>query len=171
MAMGKARTVTLSLVSYLRSRLDAEGWSNVTIVEAFPEDTKIVTPEAQTGADDEVVIPAMSIYPTSIAPDVPFEIGGATIRVEIPFSIYIYSRTNGQRLDLSEFVKSQLERHRIAWYDYSATGWPPDGTPEQLGMIDIDDVTAQFVDTLGGNEAIRYGTITSFRAVVLSNAA
>jgi hypothetical protein len=90
---GKARNVELSTVYYLETQIDGS-WDNVSVVKTRPDATK-----------DALPVVAISLFDES--PN-RFEIGSTTLWEEFFIKVEIFARSDGQRLDLAEFVKNQL---------------------------------------------------------------
>ena len=100
---GKARNVELSTVYYLETQIDSN-WSGVSVVKTKPDATK-----------DSLPVVAISLFDES---PVRYEIGSTTLWEKFFIKVEIFARSDGQRLDLAEFVKNQLNTN-WTYYEHS----------------------------------------------------
>jgi hypothetical protein len=104
---GKARNVELSTVYYLETQIDAN-WDSVSVVKTKPDATK-----------DALPVVAISLFDES--PD-RFEIGSTTLWETFSIKVEIFARSDGQRLDLAEFIKNQLNTSWVYYEHAHASG-------------------------------------------------
>jgi len=164
--MGTNRLVLLSMVKYLQAELTNSGWSSVTFVKEYPDDDKKVVLSG-TGSADEVVIPAVSIYQGGSNLGSAIGIGNTVYKHMNNWTIFLYARSDGQEIDLRDFITKRLRWGNPSLYDFSASGYPGTGSEESLGSITIDNVSSRPVYLRWHqNAALRYGGAISFSTEV-----
>ena len=104
---GKARNVELSTVYYLETQIDGS-WSGVSVVKTRPDATK-----------DSLPVVAVSLFDE--APN-RYEIGSTSLWEEYSIKVEIFARSDGQRLDLAEFIKTQLNSNWTYYTHSNASG-------------------------------------------------
>jgi len=161
--MESERNLYLSVVTFIQDQLTDEGWTDVTVVDRFPVDDKIVMPDDSTGDADEVVLPAISIEEGVGMPEDRVQLGGTQLWTDRIFHIFIYAQSRGQEIDLRSFLKNTLHDYDATLYDYTSSGWPSDAATE-TGDIFIERITNQPTDTFSENAALRNSGMITFTA-------
>lgn len=160
--MGTERLLTLSLVNFLKTELTNSGWNNVTFVPYYPEnDNKIVM--SGTGAEDEVVIPAISLQLNSSIEGNLIGIGEGTREHFTNVAVTLFSETAGQEQGLRSFLAERLYRGEIYLKDYSMSGYPGTGNEQTVGPIIIDRISHYpLYAPYHRNAAVRYAGVVNF---------
>lgn len=160
--VGVGRLLTLSLVNFLQTELTNSGWGNVTFVQYYPEDdSKIVM--SGTGAEDEVVIPAISLQLTSSIEGGLIGIGERTREHFTNGSIALFAATRGQEMALRHFIADRLYEGEINLLDYSVSGYPGTGNEQNLGPIILDRIShSPLYAPYHRNAAIRFAGVVNF---------
>lgn len=160
------RLTFLSLVKYLKAEITSSGWSTVTFVDKYPDsEDKIVV--SGTGASDEVVIPAVTMVENSAIEGRLAGIGETTREHNNNFTILLYAKTQGQELDLRQFLVNRLYNSQINVYDFSASGFPGTGNEEILSFAYVNRInhSPAYVPH-HPNAAVRYGGVINFDTLV-----
>lgn len=101
----EGRNVELSTIYYLETSI-ATDWSNITVVKAFTNAYKSV-------------LPVIAIYLSSTDNN-RREVGGTTLIKDYTINIDIFSTSNGQRIDLSDYITDKL-KDCWTYYTHSQT--------------------------------------------------
>lgn len=149
-------------MNFLQSELTNSGWTNITFVQYYPEDNnKIVM--SGTGADDEVVIPAISLQLTSSIEGSLIGIGERTREHFTNGTITLFAETRGQEMALRHFIVDRLYTAEINLKDYSASGYPGTGSETILGPIILDRIShSPLYAPYHRNAAVRYAGVVNF---------
>lgn len=99
----KARNVEISTFEYIRDQINAS-WSNVNIVKSFTQAYDKDLPVICVRLED--------IDATRL------EIGSTTLDETYGIIIDIFARSDGQRLDLADFILNQI-KNPWSYYNYS----------------------------------------------------
>lgn len=99
----QTRDVELSTIKYLSDSI-AASWTGITVVKSFPQDAS-------------AALPVVAIYLTDIYPELR-EIGSTTLINDYQISIDIFAKSDGQRLDLADFI---LDKLRDPWTYYEVS--------------------------------------------------
>ena len=125
-----SRNLEASIIEYLKDQL-TESWSNVSVEKSFSRvytlDLPIICVRCGTTDHDRV------------------EIGGkSTVRTP-SILIDIFTTSDGQRLDLKDFLIEKL-KGGIPYYDYTIMNGEIDSKTEngRIRILDIDDVPIDF---------------------------
>ena len=102
----KSRNIELSTVYYLRTQIEAS-WSNVTIVKSFKNAY-------------DATLPVVCIRLNDILFNRK-EIGATTLENNYGIIIDIFATSDGQRLDLADFVEDKIKGSWI-YYTHSQSG-------------------------------------------------
>jgi len=103
----KARNVELSTIYHLETNIGTD-WSGVNVVKSQHQATKSS-------------LPVVCIRLIDNNPDF-FEIGARTLQDNYGITIDIYAKSDGQRLDLADYIKSKLVEANWPYYVHSLTG-------------------------------------------------
>lgn len=102
----KSRNIELSTVHYIRTQIDAS-WSNVNIVKSFKDAYDVSLPVICVRLND-------TLFNRK-------EIGSTTLENTYGIIIDIFARSDGQRLDLADFVEDAI-KGSWTYYTYSQSG-------------------------------------------------
>jgi hypothetical protein len=111
-----ARNVQLSIIDYLTTEIN-NAWSNITTVKSFVKAYKSSLP---------VVCIEMPSFPPERR-----EIGSVEVIYDYTIAINIFAKSEGQKLDLAEFIVDKL-KDGCTYYEFSQTS----GDPETLSKVD-----------------------------------
>jgi len=165
--INQSRNIILSLKDYLEPLLDDEDYS-FTFVSDWGSDDNIVLPGNYTQDSGQIKLPAGKFTASSRSRGSYFEIGGSTMEALFFMGLFIYAVSEGQALDLLDFLHHEIESggghvgdNRISIYNFSDTGYPSDSAPLEYTM-EIRDVRHRLIQDLGSeNVALKYaGNIT-----------
>lgn len=130
----RTRAVELSVVDAIQAAI-AGSWSGVTVVKAFTQ--------AYSSQVPVICVRMLSVASTRL------EIGGNTLRNEYSFIVDIFARSDGQRIDLADFIMNTV-KEGFVYYDYVRNS----GNPEELDTTADGRITLLTFDT---NERIDAG--------------
>jgi hypothetical protein len=105
----EARNTELSTITYLEAQINAS-WTGVSVVKGFDQVT-------------ERDLPVVCIRLLDTNSDRQ-EIGATTLSNRYGFNIDIFARSDGQRIDLADFIRDQLKDTWI-YYAYSQVSGDP----------------------------------------------
>ena len=108
----EARNVELSVIYYLETQIGAN-WSGIAVVKNFNNAYKEPLP-----------VVAISLGPVDPTPK---EVGSTDTIETYTMNINIFAKSGGQRIDLSNFILTQLKTGCV-YYEHSQTS----GSPETL---------------------------------------
>lgn len=157
------RLVLLSTVSFVRSALNAAGFTSVSIVDSFPGDNKIVLPDFATGTQGEVVLPAIAIRSMDTFDSNRLGIGETIVYHDIVMGIFLHALGGGQEIDIRETIRAKLSDSRAILYDYTSTGYPSI-TAQAIGSIEFLKLRSYPVDYSSEIVALRHAGMISFVA-------
>lgn len=139
------RNVELSTVYYLETEI-VKDWTGISIVKSFKEATKATLPV--------VCVTLLDNNPTWR------EIGSHVIVSIYGITIDIYATSNGQRLDLADYI---LNKIRVGWvyYEHSQTVGDPDSlTRTANGRVELrtitEDTKLDFGDDVDSRDKFRH---------------
>jgi hypothetical protein len=153
------RKILCSLHQYIGTELTASGWSSVNLVKQFPDDeSKILFSGSEVGS---ITIPAVCL-----APSITFEgsatgIGMDTHAQTSSYLVLIYAKTDGQEMDLRQFLAKQIYRCPGVLYNFPS-GYPGTGVEESAVMRFNNIRHRPIYDISNSNVALRYAGIISF---------
>mgnify|MGYP001255336568 CR=1 FL=1 len=124
MSFRTARNIELSILDYLTTQIEAN-WSSISIVKSFIKAYKEPLP---------VICARLFSFP----PD-RLEIGGNELLYDYNIIIDIFANSEGQKLDLADFIVDKL-KDGCTFYEFSQTS----GAPETLtkvadGLLHVKD--------------------------------
>jgi hypothetical protein len=128
------RNVELSVIYYLETQI-AANWSGITVVKAFTDAYKSPMP-----------VVAIRLSDTTSTRQ---EIGSTTLLNDYAITIDIFAKSEGQRIDLADFIMDQI-KEGCTYYVHSQTS----GNPEQLTRVDSGYI---HVNQFGSNMKIDFG--------------
>ena len=108
----QTRCTELSIIDYLTTQINAN-WTGVTVVKTFNQ--------AATGTLPIVCVRLIDNNPFRV------EIGSTTLDDRYGLIIDIFAKSDGQRLDLADFITTTIKEGCV-YYDFSQTS----GSPETL---------------------------------------
>ena len=108
----QSRNVELSTIYYLETEI-AKDWTGITVVKSFTNAYK-------------ANLPVIAIYLSNINND-RREIGGTTLLSDYTINIDIFATSDGQRIDLADYITDKL-KDCFTYYLHSQTS----GNPESL---------------------------------------
>ncbi len=111
----EARCIELSMVEYLTTQINAN-WSNINVVKAFTNAYKTTLP-----------VVSIRLLRTDSSRR---EVGATTLLNDYVIIVDIFAKSDGQRIDLSDFILDKLKDGCI-YYDFSQTS----GNPETLTKV------------------------------------
>lgn len=123
----QARNVELSTIYYLEQQINAS-WSNVNVVKSF---TQVY----------DKPLPVVCIQLDSAARD-RLEIGSNTLDNTYTITIDIFARSDGQRIDLADFIIDKLKDNWVYYIHSHKSGSPTelertaDGKVQLLSIIE-----------------------------------
>lgn len=153
----QARNVELSTVYFIDSQVQAN-WSNITVVKANP----------QFPASD---LPIISVRLLTINASFR-EIGSRTMEDRYNFIIDIYAKSDGQRLDLAQFLEDTLIQDWTYYLHSQTSGAPETLTRTANGRIKfIQFLQNQRIDFVDQVEVFdRFRHVITFDVRVATNA-
>ena len=154
---GKLRNVELSTIYYLQNQINAD-WTNIPVIKAKKNAPAINPPF--------VTVKVISVFSKLK------EIGSRTLENTYNIILDIYASSDGQKLDLAQFLEDKIV---LDWtyYIHSQTS----GTPEVLARSDSGKLKWQsftqhtsidFVDAVDKPDRFRY--VLAFNVRVATNA-
>jgi len=153
MAYRISRNIEASLIDRITANLATDGWTNIRVEKSFAE--------VYTGTLPCIVINVLEIRPEHL------EVGSKSYLKYFIVNIRIFSTSDGQRLDLSDWLLDKLEDD-TDYYSYTITG----------GVVSLKTLTGRVVITrwldnrkeLTNTENLekedRYRHLLSFEAIV-----
>lgn len=163
--MSNVRLLTISIVAFLRNVLDDNGFSGVTIVDAFPEDDLLVHPDLATGRAGEVRLPAIALSELANAEAYAMGIGESGTHFPVTFSIFIHGLTKGQEIDIRTVIKEALEDERPNFYNYNYTGYPDvDSAAPVISTVEFSRISSRPVSLPDVKPILKHGGAVSFVA-------
>ena len=116
-----------------------------------------------TGAEDEVVIPAISLQLNSSIEGNIIGIGEKTREHITNGTIALFAQTRGQETALRHFLADRLYCGEINLMDYSVSGYPGTGNEQILGPIILDRIShSPLYAPYHRNAAVRYAGVVNF---------
>ena len=128
------RNVQKSIVEYLTTEIDS-AWSNIEVIQSFAKAYKTALP---------VICVTMPTFPVERK-----EIGSLTVVYEYNIAIDIFAKSEGQKLDLAEFIVDKL-KNGCTYYEYSQTS----GDPETLTKVANGELHVSY---FANNNALTFG--------------
>jgi len=107
MAYRISRNIEASLIDRITANLATDGWTNIRVEKSFAE--------VYTGTLPCIVINVLEIRPEHL------EVGSKSYLKYFIVNIRIFSTSDGQRLDLSDWLLDKLEDD-TDYYSYTITG-------------------------------------------------
>ena len=102
----KTRNVELSTIFYVETQIDAN-WSNINVVKSFASAYDVAIPVVCIMLDD-------TIFKRK-------EVGATTLENNYGIIVDIFARSDGQRLDLADFIMEEIKGSWI-YYTHSQSG-------------------------------------------------
>jgi hypothetical protein len=166
--LGTIRNTVLSTAYFLRTKLDAEGWSGVGILGELPDNYEIVPADKATGSSKEVVIPALQILEFYSMQGQHIGIGEPVKEQDVGISVVVYAETPGQERALRSFIESTMDDYEANFYDFSDYGYPPASGITASGLVRFTELRSRPNYNYGNvNAAARYGGIVMATARTL----
>lgn len=128
------RNVELSTVYYIETQVNAN-WTNVSVVKAFPEDTKATLPVISVRVLENFAERR--------------EIGSRSMIDRYSVVIDIFAKHAGQRLDLAQFIQDTIEED-YTYYVHSQTSGNP-------GVLSRSSAGKLVFESLDQNAKIDFG--------------
>ena len=100
----ESRNLEGSIVQFLEAKLTQDKWSGISVVKGWPQDYK--------GKIPLVGVEALEKRPRKL------EIGSGRHIIYRIARIRLFCTSDGQRLDLSDWIFSKLESEDIPYYEY-----------------------------------------------------
>jgi hypothetical protein len=132
----KTRNIELSVISAIETAINAS-WSGVTVVKAFLQAYS-------------VSVPVICVRMLSVASS-RLEIGGNTLAQQYSFIIDIFAHSDGQRIDLADFIVNTI-KEGFVYNQYSRAS----GNPETLNKVADGRIVFLHVDNdarVDGNDS------------------
>jgi hypothetical protein len=101
-----SRNIEASLIDFIKEELTTDGWIDIRVEKSFSE--------VYTGTLPCICINVLEINPTKL------EIGSKTNLKYFTVNIRIFATSDGQRLDLSDWLLDELEDD-VDYYSYTVT--------------------------------------------------
>lgn len=141
----ETRNVELSTIEFLTSEITAN-WTGVTTVKSFQE---------TAGAELPVVcIRLLDITSTTR------EIGATTFKHEYNIIIDIFAKSDGQRLDLADFIRETVKDGWVYYSYYHTPGHPDQLSKDANGRVHLvgilEDRRVDFVETVADQDKYRH---------------
>ena len=153
MAYRISRNIEASLIDFLTEELDDAGWVGIRVEKVFAEVYKGTLPC--------ICVNALEIRPEKL------EIGSKTNLKYFTISIRIFATSDGNRLDLSDFICDLLEDD-VNYYSYTITNGEV-ASKVITGRIVLTrwfDNRKELINTEGLEKEDRYRHLLSFEAIV-----
>jgi len=153
MAYRVSRNIEASLIDFLTEELDDAGWVGIRTEKSFSEVYKGTLPC--------ICVNALEIRPEKL------EIGSKTNLKYFTISIRIFATSDGNRLDLSDFICDLLEDD-VNYYSYTITNGEV-ASKVITGRIVLTrwfDNRKELINTEGLEKEDRYRHLLSFEAIV-----
>jgi len=132
----RTRNVELSVIEAIETAINAS-WSGVTVVKAFLQ--------AYSSPIPVICVRMLSVASSRL------EIGGNTLAQEYSFIIDIFARSDGQRIDLADFIVNTI-KEGFVFNQYSRAS----GNPETLNKVVDGRITFLVIDSdsrIDGNDS------------------
>ena len=100
----QSRNIEASLVDFITTQLSTDGWTGIKVLKGFPQDYK--------GATPFIGLEVLDLNPKKL------EIGSKTHIKYYTVKIRIFATSDGQRLDLADWLFDELEDDAI-YYAYT----------------------------------------------------
>jgi hypothetical protein len=141
----ETRNIELSTIDFLTTEINAN-WTGVTVVKTFPE-------------ADAAVLPVVCIRLLDTT-SVNREIGSTTLDHTYDIIIDIFAKSDGQRLDLSDFITNTI-KDGWSYYEYSHTpGHPDQLSKNENGKVNFETILENrridFVETVSDQDKYRH---------------
>jgi hypothetical protein len=148
-----SRNIEASLVDRIVANLTADSWTGIRVEKSFAEVYKGTLPC--------IVVNALEIRPEKL------EIGSKTNLKYFTINIRIFATSDGQRLDLSDWLLDELEND-TDYYSYTITGGVVSAKvlTGRIILIRWFDNRKELVNTENLESADRYRHLISFEAIV-----
>jgi hypothetical protein len=104
------RNVELSTIYYIETEV-ANDWTNISVIKTFPN-------------YDKIQVPLIAVRLLDISSD-RFEIGSRTLLNTYAFTIDIFAKSDGQRIDLASYLRNKLSLDWV-YYEHSHASGDPD---------------------------------------------
>lgn len=114
------RNVELSTLYYIETAV-ANDWSNVSVIKTFPNYDKLQVPV--------IAIRLLSIDSSR------YEIGNRSLSDNYTFTVDIFAKSDGQRIDLASYIKNKLSDN-WTYYQHSHVS----GDPDSFNRIDAGKI-------------------------------
>jgi hypothetical protein len=153
MAYRISRNLEASLIDRITANLATDGWTGIRIEKAFAEVYKGTLPC--------IVVNALEIRPEHL------EVGSKTYLKYFTVNIRIFATSDGQRLDLSDWLLEKLEDD-TDYYVYTITNGVVSGKvlTGRIVITRILDNRKELVNTEILEKEDRYRHLISFEAIV-----
>jgi hypothetical protein len=165
--INQSRNIILSLKDYLEPLLTAQSYG-FSFVSNWGSDQDIVLPSDYVSGSNQIKLPAGKFTVSSRSKGRYFEIGNTTMESLFFISLFIHAVSEGQALDLLDFLHDSIESgngytgdNRINIYDFSDTGYPSAlATVEYI--MEVREARHRYISDLGAqNIALKHaGDIT-----------
>jgi hypothetical protein len=153
MAYRISRNIEASLIDFLTEALEDGGWVGIRVEKTFAE--------VKNGTLPAILVNALEIRPEKL------EIGSKTNLKYFTVNIRIFATSDGNRLDLSDFILDLLEDD-VNYYSYTITGGEV-AAKDLTGRIVITrffENRKELVNSEGLEKEDRYRHLLSFEAIV-----
>lgn len=101
---GVSRNIEASLIDYIRDKLVEYNWNNVSVVKSFKQASQKELPV--------IVVFVDNTYYNYVG------IGDRSVRREVSINIHVFATSDGQRLDLKDFLIRVLKMG-VPYYEYT----------------------------------------------------
>jgi len=120
----KSRNIELSTVYYIRTQIDAS-WTNVTTVKSF-----------KNAYDEDLPVVCVRLNDTLFNRK---EIGATTLENRYGIIIDIFATSDGQRLDLADFIENEI-KGSWTYYTHSQSGGTLTRTDDSTKVV-LQEIT------------------------------
>ena len=114
------RNVELSTIYYIETEV-ANDWTNVSVIKTFPNYDKIQVPL--------IAVRLLSVDSSR------FEIGNRSLSDTYNFTVDIFAKSDGQRIDLACYLKNKLSNNWTYYQHSHASGNPDAFNRVEAGKI------------------------------------
>lgn len=154
---GQLRNVELSTIYYLQNQINAD-WSNISVIKAKKNAPAINPPF--------VTVKAISVFPKLK------EIGSRLLDNTYNIIVDIYASSDGQKLDLAQFLEDKIILDWTYYIHSQASGTPEVLVRSDSGKLKWQNFTQHtsldFVDAVDKPDRFRY--VLAFNVKVATNA-
>jgi len=153
MAYRISRNIEASLIDFVTTELTNAGWTGIRTEKAFAE--------VYRGELPAICINVVSVDPTKL------EIGSKTNLKYFQISIRIFATSDGQRLDLADFITDLLEDD-VNYYAYTIINGVVSAKVLTGRIVTLDFITneKELTNTEGLEREDRYRHLVSFNCYV-----